>query len=145
VASQIALRARSRLLAAALIAAHALALGAALAIGASAGVRIALAAAALASAAWSFRRWRGGFPAAVSGLTCLHDGRLGVRLRDGRESIREVEPATLVLPALVVIAARESGGARVAPLVVLADSCLAAELRKLRVWLRWRTRASGAR
>lgn len=78
-------------------------------------------------------------PRTAARLRCHEDGRL--ELWD-RGAWRETAPQAgmVVLPGLTVLRLRPEGLGRSLSVVALPDSLPAEELRRLRVWLRWRAR-----
>jgi hypothetical protein len=60
----------------------------------------------------------------------------------GARETAEILPETTLFPGLILLAWRSNGQRHVR--VVLADSTGADDLRRLRVWLGWRARASDA-
>lgn len=74
---------------------------------------------------------------AQSGVLMLHgDGRLEkVGAGDTADEL-VLHPHTTMLPFLVVLLYRQNG--RSGSLVLLDDSCIEGDFRRLRLWLRWR-------
>ncbi len=120
----------SRVHAAALALAHGLALLGAWLAAAPVWVRAGMAAALLASAAWSWR----GISRSPRGLRVSQSGQ--IELLDGEWRAAQIRGRPVVLPWLVSVAlAVEGGGVR--KIALLPDSAEPEGLRKLRVWLKW--------
>lgn len=74
-------------------------------------------------------------------LRCMADGRLEIR-RDATWQAAKPLPDSVALPWLIVLRWREDG--RSHRLTLPPDALPSEEHRRLRVWLRWKTRRSGA-
>lgn len=87
--------------------------------------------------AWRLR------PEKVTALRLLRDGRLECQLTGSQEfQAADLLPGATVHPWLTVIHLRVAGGRVV--VAVLPDSAVAADYRRLRMWLRWQARFKGA-
>ena len=85
--------------------------------------------------------WRGADPPVV-GLRLGQEGGLAIRVKGGEGYLAaRLLPGATAYPRLVVMVL-ESNGVRYR-LVLWPDSATADELRRLRVWLRWRATVSG--
>jgi len=78
----------------------------------------------------------------ITHLALNIDGTLEVLQRDGRHHSAQVAAQTTVFSFLVAIRMHILGERGTRSLVILPDMVGAAEFRRLRVWLRWRTGVS---
>lgn len=133
----------SAILSAALVASHAAALGGLLA-SALPGWAVACAAAGLGISFWRGMRRHVLLraPCSVVGLRLRDDGTLNADFRDGSSRLAGVHPASSVLGFLTVALLSEPGRRWARPVVVAGDSANPDDLRRLRVWLRFRARLS---
>jgi toxin CptA len=83
-------------------------------------------------------------PNAIVELGCTDDGRLDLIQRDGECLEAEVLPDTAVYRAAVLLRVRVGGRRSARSIVVFPDSAAPQELRRLRVWLRWKRPVSRA-
>ena len=81
-------------------------------------------------------------PGSITQLALNEDGTLEVLRRDGRRQSAEVAAQTTVFPFLAAITFKVLGERGTQSLLILPDMVGAAEFRRLRVWLRWRTAVS---
>jgi hypothetical protein len=132
----------SRLLAAALYAMHGLALACVLLSGLSWWLRAVLAGAVLASLLHAVRSGVAGKPGQV--LRALEDGTLEVEGADGEPRRAQVWRDTCVYSKLIVLRYRCEGERQTRSLVLAPGSADAGNLRRLRVWLRWRAAVSAS-
>jgi toxin CptA len=77
----------------------------------------------------------------ITGLVLHGDGRIEIVGADGVASDAAVHPHTLVLSFLIVLLYRQQG--RLRSLTLLGDSLSDEDFRQLRLWLRWRSAATG--
>ena len=75
---------------------------------------------------------------AVTGLLLRDGGQCELTLSDGGALSGNIEGSTFVAPLLVVINVRPAGPGRSRSVVLMPDSALAEDLRRVRVWLRHR-------
>lgn len=78
----------------------------------------------------------------ITQLALNVDGTLEVLRRDGRRQSADVAAQTTVFPFLAAITFKVLGERGTPSLLILPDMVGAAEFRRLRVWLRWRTAVS---
>lgn len=81
-------------------------------------------------------------PGSIMQLALNVDGALEILRRDGRRQTVEVTAQTAVFPFLAAITFKVLGERGTKSLLILPDMVGAAEFRRLRVWLRWRTAVS---
>lgn len=81
---------------------------------------------------------------AVVELELRDDGSLQIARRDGTRFDAEVLAATAVYAPAVLLRVKAAAGGRSRSIVVFPDTLPAQDLRRLRVWLRWRAQVSGA-
>ncbi len=130
---------RSSFLGRALLLVHAVALGTVLGVPWPPALQGAVAV-GLGLSAWV--GWRRCAPP-VSTLRLLADGRLEVQAASRAPVVAaDLAPYAVVHPWLTVLRLRVEG--RGLTLIVVADSLLPDDFRRLRVWLRWRADFSGA-
>jgi hypothetical protein len=79
---------------------------------------------------------------AVESFTLGDDGRLHIAGPQGSGPV-VLHPHTLVLAFMVVLLYRQDG--RLRSITVLDDSLAPEDFRQLRLWLRWRSGATGSR
>jgi hypothetical protein len=129
----------SAIVSAALVGSHAAALGALLASGLPGWV-VACAAAGLGLSLWR-AMWRHALlraPRSVVRLQLRDDGTVNAEFRDGSSRLAGVHPASTVLGFLTVALLSEPGRRWATPVVIAGDSADPDDLRRLRVWLRFR-------
>jgi toxin CptA len=128
----------SRILATVLAVAHSAALAVMLIVTLPAWARLLMAAAIIASGAWSIlraalQRSR----SAIVELEAGEGGRISCRTRDGRWREGQVLASSFVSPWLTVLNLRVAGAARATHLLILPDNLEKEAFRRLRVLLRW--------
>jgi toxin CptA len=133
----------SAILSAALVASHAAALGGLLA-SALPGWAMACAATGLGISLWHGMRRHAVLrsPRSVVGLRLRDDGTVNLDFRDGSSRLARVHPASSVLGFLTVALLNEPGRRWATPVVIAGDSADPDDLRRLRVWMRFRVRFS---
>lgn len=118
---------------------HLAALASLLPLQAPAWLKLALAAALIASLGISIRRHA--LLMAVSSIRELilkADGEVEGLLNDGRRFDARVSGQTTISPWLIVVLLESPGSRRMRPLVILPDSLPEEDGRVLRTWLRWK-------
>ncbi|HWS11200.1 MAG TPA: hypothetical protein VN279_00270 [Rhodocyclaceae bacterium] len=135
---QVALR-PSAILSAALVASHAAALGGLLA-SALPGWAVACTAVGLGISLWHGMRRHALLRArcSVVGLRLRDDGTVNLDFRDGSSRLAGVHPASSVLGFLTVALLTEAGHRWPRSVVVAPDGADPDDLRRLRVWMRFR-------
>jgi toxin CptA len=82
-------------------------------------------------------------PGSIVALRLNDDGTVIADFGDGSSRQAGIHPASSVFPYLTIGLLTEAGRALARPLVIAADSSDVEELRRLRVWMRFRSQLSG--
>ena len=80
---------------------------------------------------------------AVTGIVLSDDAQCDFVLKNGRTLTGTIEGSTFVAPLLTVINIRPFGRGYQRTAILMPDSASAQELRRVRVWLRHRSRQAG--